>query len=242
MREKFVLGLVAGSMLMLSGCYTTGLSSREQGNFHYSNFIYNLYDPDFSSKEKSVDPQCPLKLAIAQVGENTPQSSIMATLKNQKDLISEVWGIPALGRIDPSGRRMSEAEEKEIREMVKKMCSLARDLGAEYLFVYGGSADYGSESNFLSFFDITLIGAYILPSIKHKAEGRASGAMIDLKTESVIFTAGSEARVSKTMPSYFEYYSGSEKILPELRDILVDRLTDDFLVRLKDFKLIQEEK
>jgi len=220
-------------MLVLAGCQSTGLSLREKGSFNYSNFIYGLYGGEKGAESEPKDLIRPIRVAVAQIGETAPPENMMKKLKEEHYLVDRAVPIPA-GAFDFN----FDNEKDEIVVMTDRMREMAKDLGVDYVFLFGGSADYGKESNFLQFFDITLVGAYVLPSYKHTAEGRASGALIDAKTGRVQFIVNSEGRVSRHTPSYFSYFdlygsSGDTKVLTLLRDDLVTKLSDAFIEELK---------
>jgi len=228
---QYGIMLVVG--LVLSGCYTTGLSLRETRSYNFTNFLYGLYEGQPVKGAEAPKVQKPIKLAVAQIGENTAPQVMLDRFREESNLITAVETIPA-GGLSQNDYYDSKKENDpgEFSEKMQKMRALAQDLGSDYLLVFGGTADYGTTPNFLQVFDITIIGAYILPSTKHSAEGRASGALIDTQTGRVVFMVNSESKIEKYTPSYMNYYDGSSQILADLRDDLVQKLSDNFVEKI----------
>lgn len=219
--------------VLISGCYTTGLSLRESGSFNYSNFIYGLYGNETSVSEKDKKIERPIRLAVAQVGENVPQKIILEKLEGEQYLISKVVPLPVGGN-EPNyyNNKDNKNEIEEFEKRTVKMRQLAKDLNADYIFLFGGSADIGATPNLFQFLDITIIGGFILPSNKIEAEGRASGALINVETGKVIFLVSSDAKVSSYAPTYI--LDGEQnQVLVKVRDGLVTKLADEFIQKLR---------
>ena len=225
-------------LFALTGCTTTGLSLREKGSFNYSNFIYGLY-----GKEKAVPSGVkkvvkPIKLAVAQVGENTPPQAVLDKLQKESGMISQVMALPLGGNDYPDyyQNNNNNAKVEDFEKKMEKVQLLAQDLGADYIFLFGGSTDYGYTPSFWQIFDITIIGAYIIPSTKHEVEGRVSGALIDAKDGRVVFVTEAQSNLIKYTPSYMNYYDGNNQILKQIRDDLVKKLTEEFVRKLAEVK------
>lgn len=220
-------------ILFISGCYTTGLSTREKGSFNYSNLLYGLYEENNTAfKSEIKEMRKPIKLAIAQVGEATPPKAMLDRLAQETRLISETMIIPAGGNENNDYQNKTDSDPKEFHQKMQNMRELARDLGADYIFLFGGSIDSGAYSTWLQVFDLTLVGAFVIPSVVTEAEGRASGALIDVQNGRVIFTLNAEAKEKKTTPSYMVNYQADERVLVTLRDQLVIHLSEKFLEKL----------
>lgn len=208
----------------LSGCYTTGLSMRERGSVNYSNFIYGLYDEETKGIAENIKLKKPLRLAVAQVGENAPPEAMLNALAEKKYLISKLAVIPAWNEQNDHYGNQKEFAKEEFSTRMTKMRNLAKDLGTDYMFLFGGSADYGTSANWLQFFDMTIIGGFVVPSNKIKAEGRAAGALIDVHTGRVVFVVNAHADQEERAPS-FVVYDRQEDVVVRLRDQLVQKLT-----------------
>ncbi len=233
MRKILNLFLILGTTFFVAGCYTTGLSTRERGSFNYSNLLYGLYDENNSAPRNEMKPiRRPVKLAIAQVGETTPPKVMLDQLAQETQLISEIMIIPAGGNENNGYQDKADSDPKEFHQKMQNMRQLAKDLGAEYIFLFGGSIDSGAYSTWLQLFDLTLVGAFVIPSVVTEVEGRASGALIDVQSGRVIFTVNAEGKNKKTMPSYMVNYQADERVLVTLRDDLVMQLSEKFLEKL----------
>lgn len=232
MKEKVILMFLVVVVLFTSGCYTTGLSVREKGAFNYSNLIYGLYDTGNNQVKDTKPVKRPIKLAVAQVGESSPQKLFIEKLESEKHLVAKVVSIPVGGDISNfyNNNREKESSE-ELSKKMDKIRRLAKDLGSDYIFLFGGSADYGTTQNWLMLFDLTIIGGFMLPSNKISIEAKASGALIDVESGKVIFLVNSEAKAEEYVPTYTSM--GREDIvLGKTRDKLVSDLADEFIQEL----------
>ena len=235
MKKGLGLFLILGMMFLVSGCYTTGLSTRETGGFNYSNFVYGLYDDQSQTKDVIKSIKRPIKLAVAQVGESAPPKSVLEKFTQERSLISKVMELPAGGA--ESNYYNNNQNQNNIQEMEKrmqKMRQLAKDLGADYLFLFGGSADVGEAQSWLGFFDITMIGMFVIPSQKIMAEGKAAGALIDVETGRVVFTVNAQSNLDQNATTY-NLYGKRDETLIKLRDTLVETLTEQFFQKLRTF-------
>ncbi len=235
MKRVITLVLVLAVMVVVSGCYTTGLSMRERGSFNYTNLVYGLYDNESPREGDNVKLEKPIKLAVAQVGENTPPEAMLNALKGKKDLISKVAAIPAGGEETNYYSEQKAPKQEEFVKRMKTMRNLARDLGVDYILLFGGSADYGSSASWLQAFDITLIGGYLIPSNNIKAEGRAAGALVDVKTGRVLFIVSADAKKQEHAPT-FVAPDRQEDVVVKLRDELVDKITTNFVDKLAEIE------
>mgnify|MGYP003394270615 CR=1 FL=1 len=227
--------LVVFMMVALSGCYTTGLSMREKGGFNYTNLVYSLYDENASDNAEVAKLQKPIRLAVAQVGENTPPEAMLNVLAEKKLLISKIAVIPVGGEETNYHSNLKEPTQEEFAKKMRKMRNLAKDLGTDYVFLFGGNADYGTSASWLQFFDLTLVGGYLIPSNKIKAEGRAAGALIDVKTGKVVFIVNAEAEKQEHAPTFIAY-DRQEDVVVRLRDELADKITINFVNQLASFQ------
>jgi len=231
MRKYFNSLIVGMIVFLLSGCQTTGLSLRERDGFNYSNFLYSAYGQSKDSGVARTALRSPIKLSVAQIGEETPPAVFLEKIQNEASLIAKVQPLPAAGYA-PDRAAKPEVEQLAIETMIFKMKMLAKDLGTDYLFIYGGSADYGSNPNFWSFLDMTLVGMYVFPSVDHVAEGKVSGALIDVESGKVLFVVSAQSKMSASAPSYGSYYGYQNPVLPKLRDDLVKKIADQLIQKL----------
>jgi len=86
----------------------------------------------------------------------------------------------------------------------------------------------GSHQTGLSLLDLTIVGAFVVPSREIKAQARASGALVDLRTNRVVLTASASTEGSRLGSAASE--DGDEmKLLRSVRDEVVEKLTRQFL-------------
>ena len=198
-RKFIAFSLVTLCVLSLSGCYETFLSSREYHSPKYSTYIYQLYEQNTEAspnkRPQLQQVQLPIRIGVAQIGEYTPSKVMLDELQKNPRLFSHIESLPT--EVDRERNTYYQPEQKETPKQdstkdIAKMIGLAQDLGVDYIFLYGGTVDISAKSNLWSVFDITIVGAYILPGYDYKAAGRASGALIDVRTQKVIFMVSAE--------------------------------------------------
>src|SRR5687767_6294874 len=172
---------IAALVLSLAGCQRTGLSPQEQQG-QYQNYIAALYDSPRVAGSPVASPGAatvpgatlagPIRLAVAQLGEVTPSADAIEQLRAQPQLFAVVQPLPASS--DPARQYHNPPADPrgEAKVHLERMMRLAADLGTDYLYLYGGTVDYGTESNPLSVFDLTIIGAFIVPGKTVKAEAK----------------------------------------------------------------------
>ena len=104
--------------------------------------------------------------------------------------------LPALAQLKLGGSAddLLEDRKRVIREQVDSMRAFARDGGADYLLLFGGTVDHASTSTPLSIFDLTIVGAFIIPSKQIMAEGRAGAALIDVSSGRSVMTFNSQSK------------------------------------------------
>jgi rhombotail lipoprotein len=232
MRTTTPLALLAILALFAQGCQHTGLSANETPTQNYATYIMSLYDSPNAAPAPARPLSLPARIAIAQVGEIAPPAKMLQTLRSDLAL-SRVEPVPGL--FAESGLyydRPRENPQEQIHLQVQRMQRFSKDLGMDYLFIFGGSIDYGTHSNPLSLLDLTIIGAYIVPGKNVKATGRAAGALIDLSTGHVVFVTSVESekeRLTSTASS-----DGQEQlILASMREEMIDNLGKKMLAECR---------
>lgn len=217
----------------MTGCETTGLSPREQQNGYASliNGAYQTAQPSIVAKPI----RAPIHLAVAQIGESTPQSSFISELKTNTHLVRAVTSLPMPGdQTQESGYGSSKSKAttpEEFQARLNSARTLSRDIGAQYLLVVGGEIDSFSSRNAFSVLDVTLVGGWIFPSVDIHADGKASAALIDVESGRVIFIASAERKESALTPSVFSN-DKRDVLRVKLREALLADLASDVLNRL----------
>lgn len=161
---------------LLTGCETTGLSHRERGGVTYPNYVLGMASG--TDGQPTAQPQVPLSLAVAQIGESAP-STILTSRLESSSLFRSVTPLPAPG--EDNHRRNSETTP-DYRERVEALCGLARTSGADYVFLCGGDVSTWENATPLKAFDLTIVGMSLIPSSSISAEGKAAGTLIDART------------------------------------------------------------
>jgi len=70
------------------------------------------------------------------------------------------------------------------------------DMGMDYLFIYGGRSSITS-GECVAGLDLTIVGAFVVPSREIRASGKAAGAMIDAHSGNVVFIASADTEQTK---------------------------------------------
>lgn len=239
--------LASGVILAaIAGCESTGLSPREAGSRNVSSYVMSLYDAPpgaFAQEAEAVEPArlvLPARVAVVQVGEVAPPSSMLRKLEEKQALFARVEALPGVFPIgaaassrnynydDPSAGAM--ADERRVREEMQKMRRVALDMGMDHLLLIGGTIDHGTETTGLSAADLTIIGAFVMPSRSIKAEARATAALIDLRTNRLVLTASADARQS-AMASAAGQGDKRINVLRKTRDAVLNNVIDDLIAQ-----------
>ncbi len=217
-------------MCLLAGCETTGLSPRESSGVNYPNYILSLQSDSTNAPQPVV---APIRLAVAQVGEDAPSDAMMAKLAGQKTLVASVIGLPLPGQDVnyPTYNNRQNGPVEDYAGHIKALRGLARASGADYIFLVGGSINSWQTRNPSSLLDITLIGAMVAPGTEIKAEGKGAGTLIDVATGAPVFFTSTEVRDTKLSPDDLAY-GKTDDLRSRVRDELVGKLTDDLLAKL----------
>jgi hypothetical protein len=212
---------------LLAGCETTGLSPRETSNVGYPNYILSLQSGPASTPQKIV---APIRLAVAQVGEDAPPASLLDKLAGQKTLVASVTGLPL-----PDGGVFTFARpgrpESDYASRVKAVCGLAQAAGADYVLIIGGSLDSWEQHNSLSALDLTIVGGAVVPGARIHVEGRGAGTLISTATCRPVLFVSADSHTAGMSPDFL--VDGKTAALDaRARDELAAKLGDQFLNRL----------
>ena len=219
--------IAAAAVCLLAGCETTGLSPRESSGVGYPNYILSL--PYAATPQK---PATPIRLAVAQVGENAPPDAMLNKLADRKALIASVTGLPLPGDTElPFYSYGPNAQKLDYSARVKTICGLAHISGADFLFLFGGNVDSWEQNNALAVLDATIVGGVLLPGTKIHIEGKGAGVLLSTATCQPVLFVNSEAKDSAGSPDFLS--NGKTTALRvKVRDELVAKLTDQLLDKL----------
>ncbi|MGA9777774.1 MAG: hypothetical protein WBS33_05840 [Verrucomicrobiia bacterium] len=215
---------------LVTGC-ETGWSSSERAGADYSNYILSLQPGQSHSSAQTLT--APIRLAVAQVGETAPSKKMLGKLEEQNALIAFTVGLPLPDGPEQQYANYNQAKTsaRDCSARVKSVCSLAQSAGAKYVFLFGGSVDSWRKNNFLTVFDLTVVGAFIVPSSRIEMEGKAAGTLIDAATAEPVFFVSVEAKTSEMTPDYLAE-GKTEDMRAQLRDELTDKLTAELLNKI----------
>jgi hypothetical protein len=127
----------------------------------------------------------------------------------------------------------AKVDGAEARRRVRVMRQHANDLGLDYLLLYGGTIDYGSQETPTSVMDLTIVGAYVVPSRDVKAAARASGSLIEVRSGRVVLSASAEGARQKWVPAMSQGGAKVE-VLEGLRDEVVGKLAEEVVGRVRE--------
>jgi hypothetical protein len=223
------------SLAVLAGCDSTGLSPREQAGRNFSSYVYALQPHAAAPTDVAPAPlSLPTKLAVAQVGEVGPPRRFLDKLRARPELFSRVQGVSGAvsvepQRASPAGDSTITAEERARVEM-DRIRQVARDMGMDHLLLVGGTIDQVTKENGLSLLDLTIVGAFVVPSKQVDAEARASGALIDIASGRVTLVASADTSRGRLASSATQY-SGEIDVLREARDEVLDKLAAEVIAQ-----------
>jgi hypothetical protein len=246
-------GVTMGAVvLILSGCATTGLSPREPvtgqaaggrgsataGVPTYTTYIYSLYNtadaPSAPAARAAL--HLPARIAVAQIGEVAPPAGMLEALRKETGLVAAVEPMPGVfdgeGAVPAATTENLSPTQRLARAQTQRMRRYARDLGMDYLFLFGGTIDYDSNATGLSVMDLTIVGAFVVPSKEIVAAGRTSGALVDVNSGHLVRLVTADAQ-GKHLASTAAREGDQEKMLHAMRQDLAGKLTARLIEQLK---------
>lgn len=215
--------------IAVAGCESAGLSPREVPGRSQSAYLYALY-AEMSPEDRNA-PLPPLRLparvGVVQVGEAAPPAPLLDALRKDAGVFARVETLPGVlhegADYHHHHNRGAPDLTEQNRAQVAGLRSLAADLGMDYLLLVGGTVDYGTSGTPLSLADLTIVGAFIVPSRETRATARANGALIDVATGRVLVNSSAEAERGSLVPS-ISVDGEQAKLLTKLRDDVLTEL------------------
>jgi hypothetical protein len=158
---------------------------------------------------------------------------MLDSLRREPGLFAEVYSIPAAAALVMPRRHLdgSGAPEDPARQQVDALCSMARNLGADYLFLFGGTIDRSTVRNGASVLNLTIVGAFFVPSREVQGEGKATGALVDLKTRRIVYLV-SAATEQKRFAAAVTEEAAQLDLAHSVRDKLTAELSSELIKRL----------
>jgi hypothetical protein len=234
-KQTRLTGVILATAGLVAGCSSQGLSSRETGSNTYSELVrpasphggmttYNgingaqLSLPDSAPMTVNL----PARVSVVQVGEIVPPQSMLDSLRGKPLLFCQVS--PQSGVFDASNTSTPP-------ERLEQMRTLAQNVGSDYLLVFGGNIDSGHGDTPLSVLNLTILGAFIVPTTAVSVEGRAAGSLVDVKTGRVLMNFSSDTTGRGLAPTLFA--DGAETMsVATAKTELVKKLTDDVITQM----------
>src|SRR5215469_2727681 len=127
--------VAVAAICLLAGCGSTGLSPRETSTVSYPNYILSLQSGPAGPPQKIV---APIRLAVAQVGEDAPPAALLDKLAGQRTLVASVTGLP-LPDDNQFAYNRPGRQGSDYASRMKAVCGLAQIAGADYILVIGGT-------------------------------------------------------------------------------------------------------
>jgi rhombotail lipoprotein len=197
----------------------------------YPTFIMSLYDD--VKPQRSTPPTAPMRVAVAQVGELVPPQAMLNHLRQNKAMFQRVEGIPAVFDDYSQSGALPTTPKQITRDRVARLQRMTQDLGLDYLFIYGDTVSNYTRENPLQILDLTIVGAFVIPSRQVRANGKAAGALIDARTGSVLFIASADTEQTK-MATNSNEDGETVKVIQNARESLTLRLADQLVARTQE--------
>lgn len=253
--KKFPVWVVFIFLFLLSACsssmYDSGGVPRGTYQVNYSALLLDFYrnDPRMhqSAGAAPLAVKVPARVAVAQLGELQAASALLTELRASPELMANVASVPAvppnlagfyqyteqsvsLGGTEK--RSAPEAGNKDSlapKDFLQELRLLSLDLGSDYLFVYGGSIDFRTQSDaIVKLLDLTIVGAFIIPSEAHSLQGRAIGLLIDVKQDRIVLSVASDT-ASRGLASSRYSESALRNLITDIRAELQKNFAKEFV-------------
>lgn len=241
--------------LLVSACsqpmYQGGQVPRGTYQVNYSALLLDFYRSDPRMHQAAAAAplavKVPARIAVAQLGELQAASNFVNELRASPELLANVSSIPAVPpdlagfyqyteqSVSLGGTERRLAPQKESsdpltpKDFLQELRLMSLDMGSDYLLVYGGSIDFRTkEEAVLKLLDLTIVGAFIIPSEAHSLQGRAIGVLIDVKQNRILLsTAADTASHGIASSRYSE--SALRNLITDIRVELQKNLAKEFV-------------
>lgn len=239
MRMRIMSVLAAGCLAGLAGCESSGLSPREVRGQDYASYVFSMYEPgDATASAGERKPiATPAKIAVAQLGEVGAPQKMVESLQAERATFARVDSVPGVMAVaythGQTATMYDQAVRQNVQEHADRIRRIARDLGADYLFLYGGTVDHATTSTPLSLMNATIVGIWLVPSEKIEASARASGSLIDVRSGRVVLSVSADAQDERLSPTAATE-GDNIKVLKAVRDEVVLKLGEALTARVKE--------
>jgi hypothetical protein len=177
-----------------------------------------------------------MTLAIAQIGETSPQTEMLTELRSRPDLVKDIIEIPFVGEESLQGKyppALEKASKRHevFRERMQKVLTLSKKLGADHLFLVGGQVESRSLGHPIEILDWAIVPAYAVPSKKVKVEAKMSGALISVETGDIMFLINAVSQAEGITASAYRKQKRETLSLAQ-RGVLGQSIAQKLIVRL----------
>jgi hypothetical protein len=182
-------------------------------------------------------PRFPLNVAVAEIGELAPPPELIDGLRADTRIFRRVTSIPGISdgdfHFDPYSRDATAGSPNtptvaSTRNPLRRLERLARDTGMDYLLLVGATVDSRTHPTPVSILDLTIVGAYVVPSNSISGQARASGILIDIRTDQVVMTSSATAG-DRTMAPSIADQGVEDHLIRALRDEVYRQLNKQIL-------------
>ena len=198
-RSWLMAGFVTSAVMTATGCapMATGHSGAGEG---YAGLVSTLYnEPAVNHGPRSIE--FPVNVAVAQVGQSAPFQGVIDKLSKATDVFHRVSSLSA----EVTG---ADRGAPALRDPLPRLQAMARDQGADYLLIFGATVESHERVNSLSGLDLTIVGAFVSPSREMEADARASAALIDVRSGTVVLTVSGQASKTRWATAMTTYAEG----------------------------------
>ena len=227
--------LILSPLLLLAagGCYFDG-NSRSQAVRDPTALLYSLYDGSAASAKPSK-LALPASIAVVQVGEVAPPTSMLDALRADPAVFGRVESIPATEAMRTCFTNGSNGgPTPDLSRDLTKMRRLAADLGMTHLLLFGGTVETNTYESPLGLLDATIVGGFVVPSKRVKAQSKVSATLIDVAAGRPAVAASAEGSADAFVPS--NEASGKRRELSDkAADLATKDLTAQLLARCRDY-------
>lgn len=218
---------------------------------NYSALLLDFYRSDPRMHQAAAAQptalKVPARVAVAQLGELQAASTLLAELRASGELLSSVASIPAVppdlagfyeytdhsvslgGTEKRTAPRPDGKDALTPKDFLQELRLLSLDLGSDYLLVYGGSIDFRTKSDLIAkVFDLTIVGAFVIPSEAHSLQGRAMGLLMDVKQNRIVLSVAADTtRRELTSTRYSD--TTLRNLITDIRQELQQNLGKEFV-------------
>ncbi len=225
--------LLAAPLLLAfaAGCYSDGYYGQSRAVRDPTALLYSLYDGSAPTAAASKF-NLPAAVAVVQVGEIAPPTSMLDGLRADPALFNRVESIPATEAM--RNCFSGGGSTPDLSRDLTRIRRLAADMGMTHLLLFGGTVETDTYQSPLGLLDASIVGAFVVPSKRVEARAKVSATLIDVAAGRAALTASAEGSADAFVPS--NERAGKARELADLaRDRATADLTKQLLARCRDY-------